>query len=448
MTTTCQLWSIAILILGGIAHAAEPDAPADLAKRARAFVELVAKNDFEGAAKQYDEAMTKALPPAKLGETWKKIVDESGPFQKQLGTRTEKVGKFDIVIVTCQFEKDKLDVRVVFDSEARVSGLQIRPAKAAVDWKPPTYAKPEAFTEKEIVLGEGGDWPLPGTLTLPKGDGPFPAVVLVHGSGPQDRDESLGADKPFKDLAWGLATQGIVVLRYEKRTKEHGKKFADMPASVTVDREAVDDAVAAAALLRKQPGVDPKRVFIVGHSLGAIVAPRIAERDPAIAGIAMLAGTPRPLEDVILEQVDYLLSLKSDVTEEEKKKVDEIRQQVARLKDPKFGPDTPAKELPFGAPAAYWLSLRAYDPIATAMKLDRPVLVLQGERDYQVKLVDFEAWKKGLKDRPNVRFRSYPKLNHLFIEGEGKSTPEDYDKPGHVAPEVIDDVAAWLKKPR
>src|SRR6516165_10999562 len=117
MTTTCQLWSIAILILGGIAHAAEPDAPADLAKRARAFVELVAKNDFEGAAKQYDEAMTKALPPAKLGETWKKIVDESGPFQKQLGTRTEKVGKFDIVIVTCQFEKDKLDVRVVFDSE-------------------------------------------------------------------------------------------------------------------------------------------------------------------------------------------------------------------------------------------------------------------------------------------------------------------------------------------
>jgi hypothetical protein len=98
-------------------------------------------------------------------------------------------------------------------------------------YQSPTYAVPAAFREQELIIGQGGEWPLPATLTMPAaGKGPFPAVVLVHGSGPNDRDETLGPNKPFRDLAWGLATQGIAVLRYEKRTREHAAKIAALPA--------------------------------------------------------------------------------------------------------------------------------------------------------------------------------------------------------------------------
>ena len=337
-------------------------------------------------------------------------------------------------------------MRVVFDKAGRVSGLFIQPSIGTVEYKTPAYAKLDAFVERAFIVGEGGDWPLPGTLTLPKGDGPFPAVVLVHGSGPHDRDETIGPNKPFRDLAWGLASQGVAVLRYEKLTHHHREKLVELRDKVTIHEEGVRDAVAAVALLRKQKEIDGKRVFVVGHSLGAILAPQIGTLDPAIAGLVLLSGSPRPLEDVILEQMTYLLSLKGELTEEDKKELEKIRRQVARVKDKNLTADTPATELPLGAPATYWLALKAYDAAATAAKLKMPLLVLQGERDYQVTMADFAAWKKALDGRPNARFKSYPKLNHLYMEGEVKATPADYEKAGHVAPEVIDDVVAWIKK--
>jgi fermentation-respiration switch protein FrsA (DUF1100 family) len=165
-----------------------------------------------------------------------------------------------------------------------------------------------------------------------------------------------------------------------------------------------------------------------------------------VAGLILLAANSRPLEDVILEQIEYVLSLQKGPDDKTKEALEKLKKQVERVKDPKLSADTPAAELPFGGPAAYWLDLRKYDPVATAAKLKQPMLILQGERDYQVTMTDFEGWKKGLKERKNVTLKSYPKLNHLFMEGEGKATPAEYDKAGHVAAEVIDDIAGWIKK--
>ncbi|MGZ5469937.1 MAG: alpha/beta hydrolase family protein, partial [Candidatus Aminicenantales bacterium] len=277
-------------------------------------------------------------------------------------------------------------------------------------------------------------------------------LVLVHGSGPNGRDEELGPNKPFKDLAWGLASRGIAVLRYDKRSKVYQAKIladAKLEATMTVREETIDDALAAAALLQKTKGIDGRRVFILGHSLGGFLMPRIAlAAEPlGIAGFIGMAGLTRPLDDTIIRQMTYLYGLAgANVSEDDKKKLEDIKAAVARIKALTDADKTSTVKL-VGAMPAYWLDVRGYDPAETAKAVRKPMLFLQGQRDYQVQTADLENWKKALGGRKDVEFHLYPKLNHLFYEGEGIITPLEYmQKHGSVAPYVIDDIANWISK--
>jgi dienelactone hydrolase len=426
---------------------ADPQAPAgkDIKETARALVRALAKEDFTAAAKDFDEGMKKALPGDTLEKIWRKVTDTVGAFREEKGTRTDKIQQFDVVYVSCQFEKQDLDVRIVFNADRQVSGLQFVPPRPKVPPKTPPYARPDAYRERDVTV-ESGEWKLPGTLTMPRGSGPFPGVVLVHGSGPNDRDEAIGPNKPFRDLAWGLAAKGIAVLRYDKRTRVYGAQLAKAKDTLTLKEETVDDALAAAALLRKQPGVAAKKVFVLGHSLGAVAGPQIGARDPELAGLILMAGCTRPLEDVIVEQIGYINSLEGP-SEEARRKLEKLKKQAARVKDPQLTAATPASDLPLGIPAAYWLALRGYNPAAAAAKLSQPLLILQGGRDYQVTMADFEGWRSALRDRPNARCKAYANLNHLFMAGVGKAKPAEYmDTANNVAAEVIDDIAAWIRE--
>jgi uncharacterized protein len=418
------------------------DSPSVVA--AKQIIQELVAGQFDKVEAIYDAPMQQALPPGKLADGWRDLNKLAGAFQAINSVETSQVQGRQVVKMQCKFENSLLDATVVLNSDGKLGGLGFRPHQApAAPWTPPGYAKQDSFSEQPLTL-VNGRFELPGTLTLPVGNGPFPAVVLVQGSGPEDQDETIGPNKPFKDLAWGLASRGIVVYRYTKRTQKYTVQSSDDPMRMTVEDETISDARAAVALVAKQPTVDPKRVFLLGHSLGAYLAPRIATGDAEIAGIVMLAANARPLEKVVLEQIHNLAAMSGTPTEAEQKRIEAAEDAAKQIESPNLKPEDKIEFLGATTYGAYWLDLRAYDPLKTAAKLKIPILIVQGGRDYQVTPSNFQAWSDALSNNKNVTLRTYPDLDHLFIHGTGASKPSDYARLDHVSTEVVESIATWI----
>ena len=435
-----------ICFVAAALHAQQPAAAAQdsAIMRAKAFVDLLSTRQNAACVEYFDSTMKAVMPVGKVGEAWDSVLVRMGPFKKQVRAWSQRYRIYDIVFVTCLFEKDSADVRVVLDEKRRVAGLFFSKPLTPVDYKAPAYVKQETFREESVLVGSG-KWTLHGTLTMPVNASSCPAIVLVHGSGPNDRDETIGPNKPFKDLAWGLASNGIAVVRYEKRTREHASDLMELRYTMTVKEETIDDALAAVQLLRRYKQIDPKRIYVLGHSLGGMLAPRIGAQDSSLAGLVILAGATRPLEDILVDQTTYLLSVSALSPMAQSYQVARIDSERVKVKNLKLA-DSSSKDSYFAAPASYWLDLQGYDPPQLALSLKMPMLILQGERDYQVTKKDYERWTAALQGRANVTFKTYPKLNHLFFAGEGQSLPKEYEKTEHVIGEVIDDIVRWIKR--
>jgi dienelactone hydrolase len=389
--------------------------------------------------------MQAAAPETRLRQIWQQLTAQLGAFARQDGAEEQVTGGFRSVVVQCVFAKATADLVVSRGQDGTIAGFHVtnvQPLTAAA-YTPPSYVHTTAFHERAVTVG-GAPWALPGTLTLPNGPGPFPAVVLVAGSGPEDRDETIAGNKPFRDLAWGLASQGIAVLRYDKRTLVYGARIAGL-ADFTAQDEFVDDAAAAVQLMARTPGIEGDHIYVLGHSEGAMMAPLIAERAPQVAGLIVMAGPTRPLVDVIVGQFVYLQSRGLATAAQ----VATAKAQAAAIEALTPADRGRGGNL-LGAPPAYWLSLRGYRPAAVARHLTIPLLIMQGARDYQVTLADFAGWKAALAAHPRVTFKLYANLFHPFLpvppgSPPGLATPGAYAHPGHVDPPVIHDIVTWLR---
>ncbi len=413
------------LLAGGLL--AQP--AADPASVARKSLDAMLAAKYSDASQAFTPDMKTAYPEASMGGLGARI-KSFGALQKIDDPTVQKIGPNTIVVLPAHFANENINFRYIVNQNGQIAGMFLLPG--AIAWHSPAYSKPGAFTERAVTVGT--DWKLPGTLTVPAGAGPFPGVVLVQDSGPHDRDETVYGNKVFRDLAEGLSSRGIVVLRYDNRRKVYPARTDT--SGFTVEQEAVDDAVQAAAVLRQQKEVAPKRVYLVGHGLGGYVAPRIAVKDGKLAGIVLLAANVRPLEDLMVQEAVTLGLPANQVTM--------IKAAAAKVK----GLEQQDSDAPpiLGRQVSYWLDLKGYDPSADAAKLSIPILILQGERDFQVPMQDFAMWKTALASHKNATLKSFPALNHIFVAGEGKSTAAEYQKAGHVDPQVIQEIAAWVGK--
>ena len=412
------------------------------------FLNSLVKNDADAMFAQFTETVQKQLPLDQTKLIWKQITDMFGEYKSMSDILTSDYNDFIICSSVMTFQKGMVEAKITINNDKLISGFFLTPKKSEEEYKIPAYADTTKFAELAIKFGEE-PFILDGILTLPKSKTTTAVVVLVHGSGPHDMDETVGPNKPFKDIAWGLASNGIACIRFNKRTKQYGDKMMQVFEHSDVYDEVINDAVHAVNFVSNNAeiyNIDKNKIYVIGHSLGGTLLPRIAKKADNLAGVISLAGMSRKIENVLLEQYDYLFSLDGEISQEEQSKIDELKQQIRRMLSPDLNPTVPADSLPLSMPAKYWMTFKQIDPAKEIKELDMKVMILQGGRDYQVTTDDFKLWKDGLKNNSKTYFKVYDNLNHLFQPGEGKSKPDEYYRPAHVEGIVIKDISEWIKK--
>ncbi|OZB90998.1 alpha/beta fold hydrolase [Paenibacillus sp. XY044] len=417
--------------------------------RAIYWMTLLRQGKWEEVGMMMDASLSAAFPPSSL---------------QKYEERLEKLYGLDWSLLHAEAYTDSVrsNARLIYQTpKGETFGMELRFSadgllddvawieNVASSYRAPAYDHPENYTEEDVQVGQS-PLLLPGTLTLPLGvQGKVPAIVLVHGSGPNDRDESSGGGKLFRDLAVGLAGEGIAVLRYEKRTREYPLRSAS--PFFTVQEETVDDAVSAAALLAADPRIDPRQIYVLGHSQGGMLVPRIIASDTGkhFAGAVLMSAPSGALEDLMLMQYRGILKrAEEEGASPEKltrlqKQVDTWEKAAALLKDPGYSKEHLPDSFPL--PNAYWwFDFRNYSGPMLARDQNVPMYILQGDNDVQVPPSSLKVWRSALSARKDVAFKSYPGLNHMYIYYSKNSTGDEYKLPGNVPGEVITDVANWI----
>jgi dienelactone hydrolase len=428
---------------GGSVGTPEEKEQADV-QATRKMLDGLRQGDASLIVQSLDETLTGQLSEEQLLAAWDAQAETLGAFQ-QAGEETVSSQDGQVTVsIPCRHEKGSQNFVCTFNDGGKLIGIWLRNVDAPIannNWE-----IPDGVTETDVVLGEGTALELKGKLTMPMGDGPFPGVVLVQGSGSTDMDETIGSNKPFRDLAYGLSERGIAVLRYDKSAYAHPEVFTGV--AFTVDDEYTTTVKDAMAYLKGNTQIG--NIYLLGHSQGGMLAPYLMAECGGFAGGIILAGTPRTLWDLIYRQ--NLAAIGTLPESQQKTYLTQIEGEKQRAEALDRGEMTEAERKTatiFGIPAGYLYHMDQIDAVALIKESGLPFMILQGDKDFQVDAtVDFQAWQSGLgAENPDVSYRLYEGLNHLFMEskGENQGTVAEYDAPGHIPKMVLDDIAAWVQ---
>lgn len=412
----------------------------NLINRADSFFDTMDKGNFQEAHAFFDQSVKDKISPDELKLFWLRLGNTLGTYEAVEGAKNKTQGEFYQVTLECVFTKGTQGFTFIFNKSENLVGFFVAQSSAEAAYVEPAYADTNLYSQKEIQI-KFAKGEMAGILTTPKSGTNFPVIVLVHGSGPSDMDETVGPNKPFKDLAVGLAAKGIASIRYVKRSKIYPNEFTK---TFTTKEEVLDDALAAIEIAKGTQGINKAQIFLMGHSLGGMLAPRIAALAPELAGIILAAAPARKLSDVIAEQNKYLYAVSGDTSAAMRKQFQEAANEIDRSRLLKLGDIAPDSVI-LSAPASYWIDLNNYDQLASARRFTKKILVIQGENDFQVSVQDFNIWRAALASNRNASFKLYPDLNHLLSSQKQKGNGMQYRTPANVSPKLIDDIAVWIK---
>ncbi len=412
----------------------------NLIGRADQFFATMDEGKFDEAHAFFDVSVKDKITPDELKLFWLRLGNSMGEYESVNSAQNKIQGEFYQVTLSCSFTKGSQSFTFVFNKDEKLVGFFLAPTIDEAVYVPPAYADTNLYQEKEVIIKfDGGQ--MAGLLTTPKGPGKYPVVIMIHGSGPADMDETIGPNKPFKDLAAGLAAKGIASIRYVKRTMVYPGRFT---SAFTVKEEVVDDALEAIAVARSLPEVDKAQIYLFGHSLGGMLAPRIASLAPDLKGLILAAAPARKFADVVSDQNKYLYESSQDTSSALKKQFEEAALEIDHTRLLKLGNIAPDSVI-LSAPASYWVDLNNYDQLSVAAKFKKPMLIIQGAYDFQVTLQDFNLWKSTLSSNKNVTFKLYPNLNHLLSSQKEMGNGMQYRTSASVSADMINDIAVWIK---
>jgi uncharacterized protein len=409
---------------------------------ARKFLDHFLNKEVHSMNEMFTDEFKSMVPAEQIEQITHGLEKQIGKFSHIKRMIPSSAGGYQMFTFVAQFGQMDFAVNVNLDSDLKVAGFNLTMAPPETFTPAPSYAVASRFSEKEMLI-DAGDIKLPAMLTMPVSRRKVPLVILVHGSGAHDMDETLGPNKIFRDIAQGLASEGIAVLRYEKRNYRNAHTLD--PQKVTVWEEAGQDAVHAIRQGMKLKGIDPGQVYVAGHSLGGMIAPRIAREVRRLKGIISLAGSPRYLSDIITQQYEYLYSISAQQSDQAREQVQAAFEFAADMQNKRNDQEAVYDQNFMNIPAFYWGDLNRTDIGAIAASIPQKILIIQGGRDYQVTMTDFEAWKKALANHQKSTFLLFEDLDHLFVKGEGMARPENYFKENNVDLRVIQAMANWIK---
>lgn len=412
---------------------------------ARQIIDLFIAQKYAEVDSKCDAEMKRKAGVSLLEDIWVGLQMKYDSLAEIGETRTSFKNEFMKTITVLKFGVKKIGLQITLNKQYQISGIFIVPPEE--HYQPAEYLDAEQFTERKIEFGKA-EFKNEGVLSLPRvNNKKVPVIIIVHGSGAIDKDLSIGPNKIYKDLAWGIAAKGVAVFRYDKRTFLYKDKILANNKSgkenYDVRNEYFEDLKDAISALSQRSEIDASKIFIIGHSEGGYLIPLINKNFKQVAGFISMAGTLREIPELALEQMDYLAP-KESLDEKTLMKLNIEKQKVSNSLSKNINKKM-SDDSVFAFPVNYWLYLKSYDTKSMAKKIEKPIYVLQGERDYQVLMKDYHIWVEVMKDKPNVNYKSYPQLNHLFLEGTGKSTPAEYTVPTNVPEYVIDDIANWVK---
>lgn len=371
---------------------------------------------------------------------WKELIGTYGEMESARPIFYSNYQGSRFISYKIKFESLPYVLNLGFNPENKM--LMIAFMQAHKVYVSPEYVDVSKYTERHFKINNG-IFELPSIFTAPNTPGKHPLVIILPESGPTDRDGSYGENRPYRDLAGAMASNGFCTFRFDKRSLHYGNVLLSAKAayeSYTCREEYLDDLYKAMDTLLSFAEVDLNRIYLVGHGQGGMLLPLVAKERKEVRGIAMLGTNYKRMQEMMMDQYDYLAKVSPNKTGEF------MEQKIKALHsmDKKLNPLTEHYKMPYEVQASYWIWLNKYPHVDIAKKLKKPILILHGDRDYQVNMKNLEGWKKDLGKLPNVTIKNYPKLNHLFYSGGAESTYSEYFMIGNIPDYFVKDLIDWL----